>query len=207
MLGLKPIKLLPARERVASALRKAIISKSIPEGAELTLENTAQELGVSVTPVREAFQILARDGLLEVKQNKCAIVLGVTEKTIREHYQLRAALEGTACMLCCQNNADLSKIKNCVDTAEEALSHQQAGNYTFEIWEASGNEKMRNLLSELWNGLSIGVEMSELDYALNSQSEHKKIYAALEARDAMAARAEMEKHILRSMDDALTYYL
>ena len=111
MLGLKPIKLLPARERVASALRKAIISKSIPEGAELTLENTAQELGVSVTPVREAFQILARDGLLEVKQNKCAIVLGVTEKTIREHYQLRAALEGTACMLCCQNNADLSKIK------------------------------------------------------------------------------------------------
>ena len=64
MLGLKPIKLLPARERVASALRKAIISKSIPEGAELTLENTAQELGVSVTPVREAFQILARDGLL-----------------------------------------------------------------------------------------------------------------------------------------------
>ena len=53
MLGLKPIKLLPARERVASALRKAIISKSIPEGSELTLENTAQELGVSVTPVRE----------------------------------------------------------------------------------------------------------------------------------------------------------
>ena len=92
MLGLKPIKLLPARERVASALRKAIISKSIPEGAELTLENTAQELGVSVTPVREAFQILARDGLLEVKQNRCAIVLGVTERTIREHYQLRAAL-------------------------------------------------------------------------------------------------------------------
>ena len=49
--------------------------------------------------------------------------------------------------------------------------------------------------------------MSELDYALNSQSEHKKIYAALEARDALTARAEMEKHILRSMDDALTYYL
>ena len=78
MLGLKPIKLLPARERVASALREAIISKSIKEGTELTLENTAQQLGVSVTPVREAFQILARDGLLEVKQNKCAIVLGVT---------------------------------------------------------------------------------------------------------------------------------
>ena len=214
MLGLKPIKLLPARERVASALREAIISKNIPEGTELTLESTAQQLGVSVTPVREAFQILARDGLLEVKQNKCAVVLGVTEKTIREHYQLRAALEGAACMLCCQNGADLSKIKNCVDTAEQALSHRQSGNYTnynqsfhFEIWKAANNEKMQKMLSELWNGMSIGVEMTELDYALNSQREHKLIFAALEAQDALGARTEMEKHIYRSMDDALTYYL
>lgn len=48
MLGLKPIQLLPARERVAAALRKAIISKQISEGEVLTLENTAQELGVSL---------------------------------------------------------------------------------------------------------------------------------------------------------------
>ncbi len=214
MLGLKPIKLLPARERVASALRKAIISKSIPTGAELTLETTAQELGVSVTPVREAFQILARDGLLEVKQNKCAVVLGVTEKTIREHYQLRAALEGAACRLVCENGADLSEIKNCVDTAEEALARLQADKYTdynqsfhFEIWQACGNEKMQKAISELWNGLSLGMNMSELDYALKSHAEHKRIYAALEARDGLAARDEMEKHIYRSMEDALTYYL
>ena len=64
MLGLKPIKLLPARERVASAIREAIIQKKIKEGEILTLDTTAQELGVSVTPVREAFQILARDGLI-----------------------------------------------------------------------------------------------------------------------------------------------
>ena len=76
-----------------------------------------------------------------------------------------------------------------------------------EIWEAAGNEKMQKMLAELWNGMSIGVEMTELDYALNSQKEHKRIFAALEGRDALAARAEMEKHILRSMEDALTYYL
>ena len=68
MLGLKPIKLLPARERVASALRKAIISKSIPEGAELTLENTAQELGVSLETLSAATTAQARAffGLPEV---------------------------------------------------------------------------------------------------------------------------------------------
>lgn len=68
MLGLKPIKMLPARERVAAALRKAIISRQITEGEVLTLESTAQELGVSITPVREAFQILERDGLIDLQQ-------------------------------------------------------------------------------------------------------------------------------------------
>ena len=48
MLGLKPVKLMPARERVASALRKAIISRQIKEGETLALEATAQELGVDV---------------------------------------------------------------------------------------------------------------------------------------------------------------
>ena len=45
MLGLKPIKMLPARERVAAALRKAIISRQITEGEVLTLESTAKSLG------------------------------------------------------------------------------------------------------------------------------------------------------------------
>lgn len=57
---LKPIKLLPARERVASSLRKAIILKEFEQGHELMLDAVAKMLGVSVTPVREAFQILSR---------------------------------------------------------------------------------------------------------------------------------------------------
>ena len=60
MLGLKPIKTLPIREKIAATLREAILSRKIPAGEVLTLESTAQELGVSITPVREAFQILAR---------------------------------------------------------------------------------------------------------------------------------------------------
>ena len=55
MLGLKPIKTLPIREKIAANLREAILQK-IPAGEILTLESTAQELGVSITPTREAFR-------------------------------------------------------------------------------------------------------------------------------------------------------
>ena len=164
MLGLKPVKLMPARERVASALRKTIISRQIKEGETLALEATAQELGVSITPVREAFQILARDGLLELKQNKGATVLGVTEKTLRDHYQIRAVLEGYACVLCVETGADLSALQNCLKASEE------------------------------------------MEYAKKSFAEHKKIYEAIAAKDAETARAQMEKHIRRSLEDMLTRY-
>ncbi len=53
-------------------------------------------VGVSSMPVREAFQILAADGLIQVRPNKGAVVLGINEQTIREHYEIRAVLESEA---------------------------------------------------------------------------------------------------------------
>lgn len=213
MLGLKPIKLLPARERVASALRKAILSKQIAEGEVLTLDKAANELGVSITPVREAFQILERDGLIELKQNKGAIVLGVNEDRIREHYQVRSILESAACVLCCEKKADMSAVRNCLDAAAEALSRNDSRNYAnfnqsfhYEIWNASGNEKLVHMLGELWNGLSMGLKSTEEEYAHISQKEHEAIYEAIISGDKEEARRRMEYHIRRSMEDVLTRY-
>lgn len=213
MIGLKPIKLLPARERVASALRKAIISKQIEEGEVLTLEATASQLGVSVTPVREAFQILARDGLIELKQNKGAVVLGMNKVTLTEHYQVRAALESEACVLCCENGADLGEIENCLKAARKALDENDSGSYSnynqsfhYEIWTAAGNEKMKVMLSELWNGLSMGIKSTVEEYANRSQEEHEQIFEAMKKRDSEAARKAMKYHIQRSLEDVLTRY-
>lgn len=213
MLGLKPIQLLPARERVASELRKAVLSRQVSEGEVLTLETVAQELGVSITPVREAFQILARDGLIDLKQNKGAVVLGINEKTIREHYQVRAALESEACILCCENASDLSAVKNCLDQADRALAGKDSRSYAdynqsfhYEIWKAAGNEKLQRMLAELWNGLSMGLKSTEEEYANISQQEHREICNAMEERDAGSAGKQMSKHIYRSMEDVLTRY-
>lgn len=168
---------------------------------------------MSVTPVREAFQILARDGLIDLKQNKGAIVLGINETTIREHYQVRAALESAACILCCQNGADLEAVRNSVESAEEALKNYDASSYSnynqsfhYEVWTAAGNEKLRHMLSELWNGLSMGVKSTEEEYAVKSLEEHKEILAALERRDVTVAGKAMTYHIMRSMEDVLTRY-
>ena len=209
MLNLRPVKLLPVREQAAASLREAIITRSIPAGEVLPLEATARALGISVTPVREAFQILARDGLLEVAQNRGAVVLGMTAKNIREHYEIRAALESEACRLVCERGADVAEIERCVNNLVSSGTENYSDlnqSFHYNIWLSSGNSRLVKMLSELWNGLSMGVRTTRDEYAKKSQAEHENIFSMLKARDSDAAAKLMRNHILRSMDDMLTRY-
>lgn len=213
MNGLKPIKMPSAKEKVAAELRKAILSRQMEEGEVLSLDSVAAQLNVSAMPVREAFQILARDGLIQLRKNKGAVVLGITETYIKEHYQLRAILESSAAALAAEPDVDISEIESVYEEAEEALAEGNLRQYTdlnrafhSEIWTAAGNQKMKNMISELWNGLSMGSMVSEEDYAKVSIKEHGNILKAIQKHDKEAAQKTMYDHIMRSRDDMLTYY-
>ena len=214
MLGLKPIKTLPIREKIAATLREAILGRKIPAGEILTLESTAQELGVSITPVREAFQTLARDGLLELKQNKRAVVLGVTEKTIREHFQVRAALESEACVLCCRNKIDLKRIDQILKVSREVIEDGDYESYAslnqtlhMEIWLAAENDKLKNMLSELWNGLSRGMKMNVEEHVRKSLKDHEEIVECIRSGDEVKCYLKMHEHIEESCKNFLFRYI
>ena len=200
MNGLKPIKIPSAKEKVASELRKAILSRKMKEGEILSLDSVATQLNVSITPVREAFQILARDGLIKLRQNKGAIVLGITDTYIREHYQLRAILESACAGLAAEEGVDISGIRDSYEESKAALENGDYSQYASqnrefhsEIWAAAGNKKMENMVTEQ-------------EYAKISIEEHGRIMDAIAAGDGERAKKEMYAHIMRSRDDMLTYY-
>lgn len=207
------VKMLPAREQVASILRKAILSRELEEGQEITLEGIASQVGVSSMPVREAFQILATDGLIKLRLNKGAVVLGINRKTIQDHYETRALLEAEAAAKCCQEGKDLSAVRSAHELGEQALKDNDASEYSYynqtfhmEIWNCAGNEKIKNILSSLWNGLSMGHKVTQEEYARISVAEHEQILQAIERHDAEVARKTMYAHIYRSMENILTRY-
>lgn len=213
MSQLKPIKLLPARERVASALRKAILSRELSEGDDITLEGIASQLEVSITPVREAFQLLDNEGLIHLRPNKGAVVLGVNEKAIKDHYETRAILESESVYKVCSNNSDISEIQNAFECAMEALKENDSSKYSnynqafhMAIWNAAGNDKITSLLSSMWNGLSMGHKVTEEAYAHISVNEHEAIMQAIQDRDAEKAKKLMREHITRSMENILTHF-
>ena len=186
MIGLKPIKIPSAKERVASELRKAILSKQLKEGENLTLESVAQQLNV----------------------------LGITETYIREHYQIRGILEGACAGFAASPDIDISKIEQSYLDAREMTASGDYSRYAdlnrefhSEIWAASGNKKMENMIAELWNGLSMGNMVTEEEYAGISIKEHEAIYEAIKAHDVQLAQRRMYEHIMRSRDDMLTYYV
>lgn len=212
--GLHPIQLLPAREYVASALRDAIISQQLTANATLTLDTVSRMLNVSKTPIREAFQTLERDGLIRLVPNKGAIVLGVTTKKIIDCYELRSVLECAAVERICRYRLPLDGVRGAIDTMQRMFDRGDYTNYPNEnlcfhqaIWNASDNERLKDVVLQLCSGLNLGKDYSTHTEGIRKVLEqHGQILTALEAYDAASAKIAMRQHVQRSMNLVLEYY-
>jgi len=92
---------------VVPALREAIIGNLLAPGERLPEVALAARLGVSRTPVREAFSQLEREGLVTMVPRSGAFVREVTARDVEETYTVRAALEGLAVQLATQRRTPL----------------------------------------------------------------------------------------------------
>ena len=134
-------------------------------------------------------------------------------RSIHIHSGSEAILESAAAKLAAEPGTDIAEIEDVYQESCEALENGESQKYTDlnrafhnEIWSAAGNGKMKKMISELWNGLSMGSMVSEGDYAKVSIKEHGRILKALQEHNVEAAEKEMYAHIMRSRDDMLTYY-
>jgi len=82
------------RGRVFHKLREDILSGKYEDYEELKEVAIGEEMGVSRTPVREAFRQLELEGLIQIVPNKGAYVTGITEKDVKDIYMIRSLLEG-----------------------------------------------------------------------------------------------------------------
>lgn len=213
--NLKKVQMLPAREQVASILRSSILSGEICKGQSITLDSIGEQVGMSRTPVREAFHILASEGLLELRQNRCAIVKGISLDAIRDHYDMRILLETEAVRRAC-HNIDAHTLHAIKEISKEGENAKKAGNieaynlanqaFHMAIWEAAGSEKLKSFLSLLWNGVSMNRRITAEEYATFSQAEHATIVEKMVKGDYEGACSTMRNHIIHSMNSMLVNF-
>jgi len=199
-------------EWLAAQLRREIRSGELPGGTHLRQTEVAERFGVSSTPVREAFAVLERAGLLTSSPHRGVVVASPTLDDLRENFEIRMRLEAFATELAVPNltAADLGRLHELLDemaplSLAKDYAHYYELNAAFHdgIYELSGRPRLHMLINQLraepaaFLGLYARPPM-HLD-AQVSNAQHAEILAACEARAAKKAAKTMAEHL----DDAL----
>jgi DNA-binding GntR family transcriptional regulator len=196
---------------LADAIQTRIISGDIPAGARLRQEQLAAEYRLSRTPIREALRKLQAEGTVELVPNQGAVVRGTTVRDVREGYEVRAELEGMAAALAATWITDehLGQLRDAEELFRTAIADSQSdtwarANDQFHeaVQAAAGNERLRRTIRDLHKAfprrLTWGALEADSTLVAENVQQHHEILAAIERRDADAARDAMRRHVLRA---------
>lgn len=200
------------RGRVFHKLREDILSGKYKDNEELKEVSIGEELGVSRTPVREAFRQLELEGLIHIIPNKGAYVTGITVKDVKDIYMMRSLLEGL-----CAKWATANITQEQLDELEEnvylAEFHAKKGhldqiaqldNRFHEILYEACNSKMLERQLRDYHGYVLRVRRKTLaksKRSSQSNKEHKLILEAIKAKDADKAEKMANEHILNAYEN------
>lgn len=158
-------------------------------GEELSLTEVAEKLGGSRTPVREAFQTLAAEGLIELRMNKGAIVKNIDKKFIMDHHDMRCLLESEASARAAANGMPVAELLGKLYHLADNLNVMERSYYESlnqeihtSIWKAADNQKLYVFLASLWNGPSTGRAGSEMEHYRLSTGEHISLLKSIRER-------------------------
>ena len=204
--------------QVYEHLLEALVSQQIRPGERLTLEQLAQELGVSHTPVRQALARLESEGIVRSEPHRGASVPTLDSRDIRELFEARLlcelfAVEKAFPSLSAETFARLRKLSEAYQEASGQVS--PAGRVALArielefhgaIVALAANARISAMFRQLGvhvqTTLLLGSRLAVRD--ASSVPEHEAFLIALEQRDLGAAKARLAEHINNSRDFLLS---
>jgi GntR family transcriptional repressor for pyruvate dehydrogenase complex len=206
------------KERVAGQLRGLIEAGSLQAGEQLPSERElAEQLGVSRSTVREAVQFLGALGLVEIRHGSGTFVrsdgdlpsewLQWTRRhrvEVHELLEVRRGLEAVAAELAAERSHDLEAMEAALADMEAAVDGRDVPglveadlSFHTALAAASGNTALRHLTESLGRELlrERGAIWNEPGRPERSLREHRRIYEAVRAGDALGARTALVDHL------------
>lgn len=197
----------PLRERIASSIRDSIIEGKIKPGERLLEPVVAKVLGVSRTPLREAFLQLESEGFLKFNPRKGALVTETSPKDAEEIYQIKGVLEALAARLATLNiSSDQIDELIKINKKMESIAQSKKKDYkTFlelnslfhnSIYKHCGNNKLIKTIKTLRNQtLRYNyIFLSLLSHLDESVSEHFEIIETLKMKKPEKVEIAVRKH-------------
>ena len=211
MSGSKLIEHQNLRDKIYLYIKEAILNHDLREGERINLDAVASETGVSKTPLREALVRLEREGFVVSVPRGGTFVREISDKEMRETYEIREALEGLAVRLAAKR-MDRDKLDELAENCrgfERALlekdirlCHQNDLRFHRILVEASGNERLAVMMETVHRYFSILISRnpeywSRADASLH---DHLAILEALSRGDGDRAARILGEHIKRGKE-------
>ncbi|MEW6664454.1 MAG: GntR family transcriptional regulator [Thermodesulfobacteriota bacterium] len=220
-LGPNQILIVPPKsisDQIYELLKGRILLGRISPGERMIESTTAEELKTSRTPVREAFQRLVTDGLVERVVQGGVRVTVTTPQMIKEVYGIRAVLEAYAVELACDNmDAEtLLELKEMARQARKLLSSPEANrpegwsalwriNTSFHetIYRAAGSEHLLRVISQLKDMVMRYRFLSLRKTRTRAWDEHELMIKYFESKDKTKLLALAKAHVEVAASDAI----
>jgi len=189
-------------EAVYDELRRRILTGELGPGAPLNQEALAPELGVSVTPVREAVRRLEAEGLVHFEAHKTVIVTPLSRSELAEVYDIRQQLDPHAAALATSRLSDddlreldiLARTKVSADPVRQVRINRS---FHRAIYAGSGNKLLTDILDRLWERTDryrVMLVRDEVDVVSVAQ-QHVEIVDAMCARRPREVAKLIRAHI------------
>ena len=210
--GLESLASLPVRrslgQHIFAHLKQAILRGRISPGNRLVENRIAKDLGISRTPVREAFHKLEREGLLKQIPQGGYTVTGLTKEDIEDIFSIRSLLESYAAALAAKNHKknELLALEEINREFQRCLEQNQLEklpeiNTEFHdiLYALSGRPVLIKMISQLQAQIHRfrKIILTDKSNAEISIKFHKSLVTSLKQRDIEQVEQLLKKHILR----------
>ena len=205
-------------EHVYISLSEAIVEGKLPPGERLRETQMAKALGVSRTPVREAFARLKQQRLLRTDASGAYYVAEWDRQTLWEISTLRAALESLVFSLAPQNlsQEDFDHLEGItrqmgeMDADPNSSDYKLMALFDFQfhtyIWSRTGHDllgqALENIKPQAHYYMYLTRQAGQTDYA----EQHRKLIDFLKHGDRSKANEIMIDHIFPSAEKAIAWW-
>jgi len=203
----RPLRRAQLSDEVAGHLRAAIMSGKLRPGTFIRLDETAAELGVSVTPVREALLKLRGEGMVQLEPHRGHVVLPLTRQDIADIFWLQATIARELAVTATGRITDLEiaeldRINDAMDRAVGSGDAETIAALEFSFHrvfnQASGRIKLAWFLLNAARYMPAQIYAADPQWGADAVDNHRRLIAALRRRDA----DEVVEHTVWQFTDA-----
>lgn len=201
---------------VADRIRAMILKRELLPGERLIQSELAERLGVSRTPVREALQKLAAEGLITLSPYKGAHVAELSLSHLEGIYHIRIAIESQIGYLAAQHITaeELKQVRDLVEQMKKELDAGELSNLlelnrqmNLILFTASRSKNLRELAIEYMNlaNLYRQVHFTTPERSQRIVDDHEELLATLEQGDREAAYETLRRQMQSALEVGITF--